>query len=210
MPSEIRYQKITIIFLLVTIFVTNIISAILLHYKPKNSGQVLAEQVAIGATVGSCDMEVLAIPEKRADRYINTNNWSTTLRIQIYDNDDFVDTVIVATDHNGRGDVDLCEAGINLADDEYDFRVRGTSHLTRFFEDIGGFGFSQSEIDFSDKLLLAGETSNVFDNEINSLDISTQINAFYTNSVKNDLNRDDEVNSLDISNTIYNFYQTGE
>lgn len=58
---------------------------------------------------------------------------------------------------------------------------------------------------------LAGETSGIFDNYINSLDISTQVSNYNsTNNEKNDLNGDGVVNSLDISMTSFNVFTEGQ
>jgi hypothetical protein len=58
--------------------------------------------------------------------------------------------------------------------------------------------------------LLAGDTGSTNDNYINSLDLSTLVEKFYTADNKNDLNQDGIVNSLDLSNQIFNLFKTGD
>ncbi len=61
------------------------------------------------------------------------------------------------------------------------------------------------------RLLIAGETSRINDDYINSLDLSTQaLNYGILNNEKNDINRDGIVNSMDFSITAYNIYTEGQ
>ncbi|MEI7604364.1 MAG: hypothetical protein WCJ19_05075 [bacterium] len=182
-------------------------------FSPKNeSGRVLsATDVQVSARVAGCNFTLIAKPEKRMPR---TDNWSTILKVDIYNNSDqsFVGTFTTLTDNFGTSNVDICSLGFTPAPGNYDFLLRGYSHLEKAFLGLSTFNYASNTIDFSSggQVLLAGETSNIYDNKINSLDISTQIRSMYSDDYKNDLNQDSKVNSLDISNTIYNFYMVGD
>jgi hypothetical protein len=124
-----------------------------------------------------------------------------------------IGTLSAVSDSNGFATMDFCSLGFAFPEDDYNFYVRGFSHLNKKFLNFRAFNPLETEIDFTvgGAELSAGETSVVYDNKINSLDLSTQISAFYsTTDIKNDLNRDGKVNSLDFSNSIYNLYDIGE
>lgn len=169
------------------------------------------EQVDVSATINSCLLEVTVKPEKRIPP---VGNDQTELTIDIYDTANNLQGTVTGNSNNlGIATIDICDQGINLSPGTYNFKARGLSHLRKDFGDYFAFSLAVTEIDLSQsgtEKLLAGETSVIYDNYINSLDISTQINNLYTNDNKNDLNQDSTVNSLDISNTIYNFYIAGE
>lgn len=193
----------------VLLFLSALNASLYFMIQPREkSPQVLAD-VTVGARVGGCEMLVRAHPEKR-----HLNNYNTLLTVEVYKDDEYVGTVYTHTDWDGEGEVSLCDLDANLGTGYYDFLVTGYSHLTKRFDRmLVVFRSAQAEIDFSINNtveLLAGETSIIFDNYINSLDISTQIRAFYTTDNRNDLNQDGYVNSLDISNTIINFYKHGD
>lgn len=171
------------------------------------------EQVQIGAVVPGCQLSVIAKPEKRWPRI---GNWDTFLTVRIYNSSNgFVGQYTdLSNASEGRSTVNICQLlGFTPPPGNYRFFIRGFSHLYRDFGLVSAFGGQITELDFSTdgRILYAGETSNVFDNKINSLDISTQINALFSqNDPKNDFNQDGEVNSLEIANTIDNFYMLGD
>lgn len=171
----------------------------------------VSEDVEVTATVGACILELTVKPEKRIPP---VGNDQTELTVDIYDNSNtLVGTVTGNSNNVGVATMDICDQGLALTPGTYNFKVRGLSHLRKDFGDYFAFSLAVTQLDLSNggtEQLLAGETSVIYDNYINSLDISTQINALYTSDNKNDLNQDSTVNSLDISNTIYNFYLAGE
>ncbi|MBD3363059.1 hypothetical protein GF362_05040 [Candidatus Dojkabacteria bacterium] len=188
--------------------------------KNFQKGQVLqaSDSVTVEAVIAGCELYVSATPEKRVNDYL-----ATILTIEIYEDEgpgeddgegNYVGHVQVLTNSDGYGTIDICDQlGEMPPPGVYDFYARAYSHLRKGFVDLDAFYTPNSTLDLTDGgsfQFLAGETSNVFDNKINSLDISTQINHLYTDDYKNDLNQDDEVNSLDLSNTIFNFYLVGE
>ena len=208
-------KKLLIIFALTSLLTVH--SAMFKYYENINNGeregqvlQALDEQVQVNASVYGCYLNVKAKPEKR----VLLPNWGTELTVEVYENNGpLIGIAIATTDNNGEAIVDLCDAGITEIGGVYDVKVRGLSHLYAGYPDESALSTVETEIDFTEsetRYLLAGETSNVFDNYINSLDLSTQIAHLYTNDNKNDLNQDEDVNSLDISNTIWNWYMEGD
>ena len=181
--------------------------------------------VTIEVEETECVVRVRAIPEKRLP---DTGNWSTLLRIEILTLNNASIGVVedIRTDDQGIGIIDICEEELELEDGEsYNFFVKGLSHLRKFYPNVQVNIGLEELTDFSDNnntenLMLAGETSVVFDNYINSLDISTQINSSVwgvineahsdLNHERNDLNREGKVNSLDISNTTFNYRLVGD
>lgn len=179
--------------------------------QTKRDGQVLqaTDSVQVSGVVYGCILNVKARPEKR----VLLPNWGTQLTVDVYKSGSFIGTALTQTDNQGEASVDLCAAGLTEFGGTYDFKVRGLSHLYMEYEDEPALYTAESDIDFSESetiSLFAGETSNIFDNYINSLDLSTQIVHLYSDDNKNDLNQDKDVNSLDISNTIWNFYMNGD
>jgi hypothetical protein len=169
-----------------------------------------SDQVIVQATVSACSLTLTVKPEKRIPP---VNNWGTLLTVDIYNQSgQRIFNYQVTSDKYGVGTVNICDHGVFLPPGIYRFFVRGFSHLRRNFGAHYTFDKSISILDLSSggSLLYAGETSNIFDNKINSLDISTQIVHLFTNDNKNDLNQDGKVNSLDISNTITNFFLVGD
>lgn len=157
-----------------------------------------------------CKLNLLVRPEKRIPR---TGNWGTLLLVYIYQGNQKIASSQARSDDLGRATFDFCSQNLEFTPGRYNFAVKGLSHLCYYFQDVQSFESDTFETDLTvgGKLLFAGETSNIFDDKINSLDASTQIRAFYSlNDEKNDLNRDGKVNSLDFSNTVYNFYDLGD
>ena len=178
--------------------------------KATNSGSTTATLGVTRTLV--CMFNFSAKPEKRIPR---VSNWNTLLTVKIYNSSSNLITTVnqLRTADSGSGSVDLCPQNLNLSLGLYSFDVIGYSHLCRKFSSIPAFETDAQVVDFSKNgvELLAGETSNVRDEKINSLDMSTQIRFLYrTDDEKNDLNRDQKVNSLDFSNTIFNLYKLGQ
>ena len=205
-------QRVLIATLLLILFLIIVACWIKLNQPPqKVLGAAASDTVQIGAVVPSCILQVKAYPEKRIPP---ANNWGTILNVAVYTipAHTLLANFTTTTNNQGIGMVDLCSLGYAPLPGNYDFYLRGYSHLRKLYANINAFSTYATTLDFTTggKVLLAGETSNIFDNKINSLDISTQIKALYSSDYKNDLNQDSKVNSLDISNTIYNFYKLGD
>lgn len=165
-------------------------------------------QVDITADVYSCELNIIIYPEKRIPQI---NNWDTLLDVQISNTQNQIASLTAPSNNFGVGTFPLCLNNYQLTSGNYNFYVRGFSHLRRRYSNVTAFDTQTETLDlrpFGE--MYAGETSAVFDNYINVLDISTQISNMYTNSIKNDLNQDGYVNTLDISNTITNFYLAGQ
>ena len=181
-------------------------------YEIQQEGDVksVSDSVTVSVEIiGACLLDIKAHMERRYQ-----DNMSTILNIRFYEEPtkDYYGQITVTTDSDGEALVNACNEGLFLGSGEYLTRVRGFSHLTKNFEDIKATG-NITNVDYTEGetfKFFAGETSNVLDNKINSLDISTQIEYLYSNNYKNDLNQDGKVNSLDISNTIDNFYLEGD
>lgn len=177
----------------------------------KVRAQTQTEDVTINASISSCILNLRSYPEKRIP---STNNWQNILEVEMIDENQqlSVGVFTVTTNNQGEANVNLCDQNINVVGGNYTFRLKGYSHLIKQYSNINTFNTQETTIDFTalGNDLLAGETSPVYDNKINSLDISTQINYIFTSDIKNDLNRDGKVNSLDISNTITNFFVIGD
>jgi hypothetical protein len=167
-------------------------------------------EVEVTARIYGCLFEITAYPEKRIPRI---GNWSTILSLDL--NSPTTNQSLsfqVTTNSQGYATTDLCAIGFTPETGTFNLYLRGYSHLRKQFTNIDLFTYILTTLAFTNdnQQLLAGETSVIFDNKINSLDVSTQVNNLYTNSYKNDLNQDGKVNSLDLSNTSYNLYLTGD
>ncbi len=188
------------------------LSLVLINSLKTHKGNVLSvsSDVNIGADVHTCDLNIKLVPERR----VSGAGYSTDVILDIYDSvDNKVASVSGVSNFSGEVTFDLCSENIYLDFGNYTFIARGKSHLYKDFGSYNTFDYASVTHDLSSgeiNKLLAGETSVIFDNKINSLDISTQIVHFTTNDDKNDLNQDGKVNSLDISNTIDNFYFEGD
>jgi hypothetical protein len=159
---------------------------------------------------GICKLNIKTYPEKRIPR---TGNWGTLLIITVSKDGNKIATSQARSDDQGIAHFDFCVQNLTFQPGKYDLAVKGLSHLCKSFLGVSTFENDTTLTDLTgnNQVLLAGETSNIFDDKINSLDASTQIRAFYkTDDEKNDLNRDGKVNSLDFSNTVYNFYKLGD
>lgn len=171
---------------------------------------VLAADLNVSAMVPICELYLTAYPEGRIPP---TNNWATTLQVQILDVTNA--TVLNITDNtNNLGQLyyDLCGNAVVVGQGPHDFYLLGFSHLRKKFNDVTSLSSYVSTVQFTQPgdALLAGETSIVFDNFINGLDLSTQVINLFSGDVKNDLNLDGQVNSLDLSMTVNNLYKQGD
>lgn len=167
-------------------------------------------QVTVTANVQSCIFLLEVRPEKRIPA---TNNWGTLVTVDVFSASNvYIGTVQANSNNLGVVEFDLCASGLPLSAGTYRLYVRGFSHLRRNYGLQSGFTTAQTYINLVPiGTMFTGETSIVYDNYINVLDISTQItNMYSTSSIKNDLNRDGTVNVLDIANTITNFYLSGD
>ena len=158
-----------------------------------------------------CLLNLKVYPEKRIPRI---GHWNTVVTVEIYSlTNQFLGTMSGRSNDAGEITYNACANNIILNSGTYNLYVRGFSHLRKSFPLQLAFDSDDTIVNLTTggRVLLAGETSNKFDNKINSLDASTQVRAFYkTDDEKNDLNRDGKVNSLDFSNTVYNFYHLGD
>ncbi len=170
--------------------------------------------VRIEASVLECNLDVTLRPESRS-----VSNYSTDLEIDIHDaGSSLVASLyppVVSTDNSGFASIDVCVTyGHELPQSNYDFYVRGLSHLQKLFANETAFGAGFDSFVWTNAAdeLIAGETSNVFDNKINSLDISTQITTFRAASynAKDDLNLDASVDTTDLDITKLNFFKVGD
>jgi hypothetical protein len=207
MLTKIKTNSVLSVVLLFTLLFSCLFT---LNVDSSQSGSTTATLGVIKNIV--CIFNFVAKPEKRIPR---TNNWNTLLTVKIYNSSNTPLTTVsqLRTANNGSGSIDLCPRNLDLSLGLYNFDVIGFSHLCKRFNSIPAFETDTQVVDFSTNgaELLAGETSNVRDEKINSLDMSTQIRYLYrTDDEKNDLNRDNKVNSLDFSNTIYNLYKLGQ
>lgn len=171
--------------------------------------QVLGTNIGITASVSGCLLDLDFLPEKRIPA---TGNASTQANIQVFDlSSSKVADFDVTTDQNGQSTTNLCDIGIYTQNGIYDFYVQAESHLRKVFRSIPSFQKVATTLDLRDDgKLLAGEVSPIYDNTINSLDLSVLISKYGDTSNKYDLNRDGQVNSLDISNAIYNLMRSGD
>lgn len=177
---------------------------------PLFSTNVSAQQldVNINASVAPCGLIINVKPEQRA-----INNWMNTGDFDIRTmSDNPLHQFNLGTDATGSGSINLCASNVFLTSGTYRFYVRGLSHLRKRFDNVVAFSTPTSYVDLSTTggLLIAGETSNVYDNVINTLDLSTQIRFFGTGDIKNDLNRDGNVNFNDLQISLNNFYFVGD
>lgn len=170
------------------------------------------DSLTVTATVEGCFILIRVYPEKRIPII---GNWSNQMEIDIYDaNSIFLTSVNLTSNNLGFSPpIDMCTLlGSSPGIGQYILRVKGLSHLRQRFPPVTSFTTVQTLFDLVnlEPPLLAGETSIIFDNFINGLDLATQVDRIYTGDIKNDLNRDGLVNSLDLSNTIFNLYVFGE
>lgn len=171
---------------------------------------VEAKSSQVGATVRLVQIDFVTHPEKREPPI---GNWDTFVNFQLRDcathNTDW-EYDNVETNTTGSGTI-VVPIEDNIEKGDYIISIKGYSHLTKEFECRY---FADNVYEVLDLVaegeLLAGDTSNVIDDFINSLDLSKLVTNLYTNDYKNDLNQDTFVNSLDLSNQVYNLYLSGD
>lgn len=196
-------------------FIVSSVGLYALQARADQVGQrVLAEEtgnVTVSAQVPACIITLTVYPEKRVPP---TGNWGTDLTIDIYNSSNQLVTTFNATSNNqGQITYDVCDQdGLSLGKGVYTFYVRGKSHLRKIFGNITTFDQYASNVNLAagGQRLLAGETSIVYDNYVNGLDLSTQVEQLYTGDDKNDLNQDGAVNALDLAITVTNLYKFGD
>ncbi|MFQ5492593.1 MAG: hypothetical protein ACE5DX_00315 [Candidatus Dojkabacteria bacterium] len=147
-------------------------------------------------------------PEKR---HPLTGNWDTTVNVQLQNcttGQNFTFNGI-STNTSGTATISLPLSTV-IPDGDYRFFIKGYSHLREQFN-CYTLATQNPNIDLTveGKDLLAGEVSVIYDNYINSLDMSVLYNNQFSSSNKNDLNQDTKVNSLDIGNQLYNIFVAG-
>lgn len=199
------------VYLVKNLFITTILLFSLIStFLLKSVNAQSSGSVDVTANVYACVLRLTVYPEKRIP---TTNNWQTNLDIQIHSlAGSYLGTVLGSSNNLGVSVINTCDQSVSLAHDNYDLYVKGLSHLRMRFPNHELFRLMQTDVNLTTlgQLLFAGETSNVYDNYINTLDISTQITTYQTTDNKNDLNQDGVVNVLDISNTITNYLLSGD
>lgn len=223
MFSSLRTGK---LFLVASLFIFYILNLSLIHTVNNDpmfsKGNVLGiyrndeEDVNVTAGVFSCELNLHVRPEARA-----VNNWINEIDVEIYDSSNsLVGQILTTTDNFGDDTTDLClEAPpILLTGGEYDLYIDGKSHLRKKYDDINGFSNFITNIDtFAlSGYLAAGDSSNIDDDEVNSLDFTNIIRSYGLTSIdigfndKYDLNMDGVINSGDINILAGNIYDVGE
>jgi len=165
--------------------------------------------VTISAYIKAQGVKFKVYPEKR---HTVTGNWSTVANITMENCQDNtqIDFNNIITNDNGEGQFTLPESPV-VAGGTWRFYVKGLSHLIKKFNCYPiDRVITIINLYAEDRKLKAGEISPVFDNLINSLDLSFISRNLYTNNNISDLNFEGTVNALDLSNLIYNYYQAGD
>ena len=167
------------------------------------------QSVTVTSYVRTQEINFKVYPEKRIPA---VGNWDTTTDVILQNctNSSTLTFNGIVTNNLGEGTI-ILPVNPPVLNDQYRFIINGLSHLKRRYncyliDTIA----ANIDLTLENKELLAGEISNVFDNYINSLDLSVMGRNFFGLDVKTDLNQDGLVNSLDLSNQIYNFYLAGE
>lgn len=176
----------------------------------RSNAGVLAEDVVVTASVPVCNLQLTARP---ADRIPPIGNWGTYLNVNVTNLSDQQQFAFAGnSDNQGTINYDLCDNSVSVVPGTYNFYIRGLSHLRKRFPAVQTFTNYNSSVIFAapSQYLVAGETSEVYDNFINGLDISTQVVSLYTGDEQDDLNQDGVVNALDLSITVKNLYVQGD
>jgi hypothetical protein len=182
-----------------------------LFNKPASRPNILGveDEVNVSANIRATGIRFRVFPEKRIPRI---GNWGTYIDLKLVNCTNpskFYTFTNIPTDSNGYGDVTFTP-DIYTLDGPYRIYARGFSHLNRSFNcyDVD-HAITFIDLTLEGKELFAGETSIIYDNYINSLDLSTMVKNMFTTDYANDLNQDGKVNSLDLANQIFNFYMFG-
>lgn len=189
-------------------FILLILTSFVLFIIP-SSAMAQSEEVTIRASLSGCILNITVYPERRLPV---VGNWDTILNVEIFDASD---SVLVAfpltTNTSGFASADLCSMNVYPQAGNYTFYIRGFSHLRKKFPNKVTFTLFTNELNLtSDGELLAGETSIIYDNYINTLDLSVLVKFLFTSDYKTDLNQDGKVNSLDISILLKNLFSFGD
>lgn len=207
MPNGLNYKTLTAIAILLLIVVFSVVKIRLNNLSPDVLGD--EDEVSVSAFVRVTGMTFRVFPEKRIPRI---GNWDTFVDLVLVncENPNKTYTFLnIPTDELGYGYVPFSYNVFTL-DNPYKVFIRGFSHLNREFNcyDIV-HSIEHIDLTLEGKELLAGETSLVYDNYVNSLDMSVLIKDLFTAEYKTDLNQDGKVNSLDFANQIYNLFTAG-
>lgn len=175
----------------------------------KVEGDTLGENVFIGAETKLQKLIFRVYPEARVPI---TNNWDTIVEFRVKpkgSTNTIVGEDAIVTDTQGVGQLSISTLEVIPSRTNLDVTVKGFSHLRKRYYNVF-FDKVSMDINLTYDELLAGDTHDSNDNYINSLDMSTVINTFFSDNYKNDLNQDGEVNSLDFSIQIRNLWKTGD
>lgn len=210
MPSGLNYKTFTVVAVLLLVAVFFVIK-IRLDQSQQNNAVLGAEnQVSVSGYIRVASMTFKVYPEKRIPRIGNWDTFADVVLVNCEDPDKTYVFKNIPTDTNGYGTVTF-PSDVFTLDAPYRVYVRGYSHLNRRYN-CYTINHSNEFIDLTleGKELLAGETSSVYDNYINSLDMSVLIKNMFTDDYKSDLNQDGKVNSLDFANQIFNLFMAGD
>jgi hypothetical protein len=209
---KFNYRSATVIAFFVLVGLLGVILINVQTPHPLNTSKVLGDRnyVNVTAYIRPETLTFKVYPEKRVPV---TGNWSTIVNLTVVSCDDpsrIFTYNNIPTDDSGEGTL-VIPAGDALIDSSYRFFIKGYSHLRREFN-CYTLDHVDQYIDFTleGKELLAGEISIIYDNHINSLDMSYLITHFGTSDNKADLNHDGIVDSLDFDILINNLFLTGD
>ncbi len=138
-----------------------------------HSGKVLSESVNISSNVYGCQMNLVVEPEERF-----LDNWTTDVLVKIYDNTNMINygTFNSSVGIDGKNTINICDLipPIYIGNNYYNYYIKGKSHLTRGYPNIYSFEKVEDTLNFTNigQPLLAGDIDNLYDDEINSLDIT--------------------------------------
>lgn len=210
MPSGFNYKTLTISALLLLVAVFFVIKIRLNESLPAPEVLGAEDDVTISAFVRVSGMTFRVYPEKRIPRI---GNWDTYVDLVLVNCDNPAKSYAfnnIPTDATGYGSVTFGNDVFTL-DNPYRVYVKGYSHLNRSFNCYTiDSSIEHIDLTLEGKELLAGETSLVYDNYVNALDMSVLIKDLFTADYKTDLNQDGKVNSLDFANQIYNLFIPGD
>lgn len=197
-----------LVLVLAVVSITYFVS--LLQIENKLGPEVKQASVSVGVRVSVGRIRFKVYPEKRIPQ---AGNWDTIANVQVRNTGStvpFINRNDLPTTPNGEGEITLLPTEA-IDSGTYDFSIKGISHLRKNY-----YSYTISNLepyfDFSatGQHLLAGDTSVIVDNYINSLDLSTMIINLYGGDYRNDLNQDGKVNSLDFGNQVYNLFKAGD
>lgn len=175
--------------------------------SPQTQG--VSDQVQLEASVSTIQLNLTTHPGARTPA---TGNWAHGFEFNLHDCGSNTNLVSINPNSaNSNGDsVVAIPSSANISGSNRIY-VRGESHLNK---DLGCIDFATQAVTASftagAEELIPGEVSNVYDNYINSLDISPLINDFSGNTVKYDLNRDGLVNQSDLNILVDSLYVNGD